>query len=131
MVNAQIYPDGKGPYSGHEGPYSGGGVDPHDGDIDPYGADVGPHVDGVNPYVNDYVGPSEQYGYEGRSRGGHPWKYIDRKQYGNPLKDPYERDYRKYRHGYQYGLTPADIEFIIREKAIPANMHIVAKPYYG
>ena len=100
------YPDGPYPYPG-DGPYPGEGI---------YPDSVGPYDGGLDTYPGDYG----------------PWDYIggSGKRYGNPFKDPYERDIRKYRAGWQYGLSAEDIAYIIREKAFPANMHIVPKPVY-
>lgn len=115
------YP-GDGPYLG-DGPLVGGaGLYPGDGPYpDPYPGD-GPYPDGEGVYPGPDIYPTD--GYPTDYEGGYNIRY------GNPYKDPHVRDPRKYRHGYQYGLSPEDIAFIIREKAFPANMHIVPRTLY-
>lgn len=113
---------GDGPYLG-DGPVVGGaGLYPGDGPYpDPYPGD-GPYPDGEGVYPGPDIYPTD--GYPTDYEGGYNIRY------GNPYKDPHVRDPRKYRHGYQYGLSPEDIAFIIREKAFPANMHIVPRTLY-
>ena len=107
------YPDGLDSYPDGPYPYPGAGPYPDEGI---YPGSVGPYDGGLDTYPGDYS-PLDYIGGPG-------------KRYGNPFKDPYERDIRKYRAGWQYGLTAEDIAYIIREKAFPANMHIVPKPVY-
>lgn len=135
MVSAQFpdkYADGVPPYDGGSHPYADGGDQYVDG-RGPY--PVEPYSENVDPYaVDPYTESRDRSVYEDQPYDRYPGDYVPRdyiRKYGNPYKDPYERDIRKYKAGWQYGLKPEDIEFIIREKAIPANMHIVGKPYFA